>query len=457
MGRARAGRAYAPRLAVLLAATGLLVTACSGSAATGDSGSPSAPALSSPAASTSASPAPSSTPPSPGTASDAVTGLPREVPPQFLGTHVELVQAGRWPKAPVGSVRLWDNRTSWNVVEPARGRYDWTTLDKAVATAESHGVRDITLVLGGTPEWAATTSKADDYPGPGAPSVPTDFDAWSEYVSAVAARYAGRISAYEVWNEGDLSRMWRGTPEQMADLTERAATAIRAADPKATVVGASTSMRTAGYDRFFPAYLAALAARQWPVDVLAVHSYPASLGTPLDRAQNLVRAKADIAKAGAPARLGLWDTEVNYGIAGPGLANPHRDITGEAAAGWVVRTYLDSLRLGVDRTYWYIQTPKAYPLLGVQTDDGSAGAQGMRTAYEWLAGSTLASCDEAAGAVVCRVTGKAGPATIAWAVTGEAATSVPAGAKQRCDALGRCAPVSAGATVPLTVSPIRLA
>ena len=43
---------------------------------------------------------------------------------------------------------------------------------------------------------------------------------------------------------------WNGSPEQMAELTKRAYDIIKAEDPKATVVAASTTVRLAG--AFYP-------------------------------------------------------------------------------------------------------------------------------------------------------------------------------------------------------------
>lgn len=70
-----------------------------------------------------------------------------------------------------------------------------------------------------------------------------------------------------------------------------------------------------------------------------------------------------------PATIPIWDTELNYGLAGPGDI-PAQKIKGQKAAGWVVRTYMDDLRYGLARSYWYIWTQKPYPLLGIQAYPG---------------------------------------------------------------------------------------
>ena len=84
---------------------------------------------------------------------------------------------------------------------------------------------------------------------------------------------------------------------------------------------------------------------KWPIDVVSVHLYPASTGTPADRVDYIKQVKADMKKAKVPASKPLWDTEINYGIAGPGSGNPDKNIEGPTAAAWVAQTYLDDVRL----------------------------------------------------------------------------------------------------------------
>ena len=90
-------------------------------------------------------------------------------------------------------------------------------------------------------------------------------------------------------------------------------------------MAASTTVRLdAAFNRFFPRYLAALRDLGWPVDVLSAHLYPASLGTPDERAAFVAQVTDQLALAGAPD-LPVWDTELNYGLSGPGPAQPPPD------------------------------------------------------------------------------------------------------------------------------------
>ncbi len=273
------------------------------------------------------------------------------------------MEGGAWASAPFGALRLWDNGTGWSQIELEKGEFKWDNLEGALENATSKGMTDILYVLGTTPEWAAQEVNDEDYPQPGAASAPANLDDWDEWVEAVVTRYGDRITSYQIWNEANLANFYRGTPEEMAQMTKRAYDIIKANDPDALVVAPSPSTRLTGsFDRFFPEYLTELEKLDWPVDVWAVHTYPDGQGTPADRALLIEKFTDALEAAGAP-ELPIWDTEVNYGIAGPGDIEG-REITGVDAAGYVVRTYIDDLRLGVERSYWYIWSLAAAGLPG---------------------------------------------------------------------------------------------
>ena len=370
--------------------------------------------------------------------------------------HVAGVQDGAWPDAnvPFGSLRLWDAGTAWSQVETAKGQYNWALLDRAVENAESHGIQDILLVLGSTPTWNAKAVTPGDYPVPGAASAPKDLSAWDAFVTATVKRYKGRITSYQIWNEASLAMFWNGKPEQMAELTKRAYDIIKAEDPQATVVAASTTVRLAGaFDRFFPDYLAALRELDWPVDVFAAHMYPASKGTTDERAAFIAQVTDALADAGAPAAP-VWDTELNYGLAGPGPTNPLQEIGGAKARDWVVQTTFDSLALGISRTYWYIWTPEPYALLGMQLTNTSGAVKGLRVVDQWLVGGTSEGCTTEAGATVCGVVKNDTPAVIAWADDSSATIDAPAGFTEVCTTTNECTPIEG--SVVLTETPVRL-
>ncbi len=352
------------------------------------------------------------------------------------------------PATPYGAVRIWDIGVTWGKVQQSQKKFWWTGLDQAIANARSQNVK-VLYVLGSTPKWVAGSCKKGNYPNVGAACVPSK-DAWKTWVTAVAKRYKGQGLAYQIWNEANLSTMWSGTPQQLADLTQAAKKIIRSTDPTATVVSASSTVRlTASYEKFFPAYLKALKKDSWPVDVFSVHLYPDGQGTPATRAGYIAQVQADLAAAGAPARP-LWDTEINYGFSGPGDI-PGVVIDGDTAAAYVSQTYLDDLRLNVARAYWYSYTLTPYVRGGVQLMAGTAGTNAYATTYNWVAGGDV-NC--VTGAVnTCTVVKNGVPATIAWASTGSGPFTVPAGATNSVTASNVSAPVTAGQVVTIGSMP----
>jgi hypothetical protein len=310
-------------------------------------------------------------------------------------------------------------------------------------------------VLGPTPVWNASSLKGVRYPVPGAASEPKSLQAWDDFVTAVVDRYAGQITAYQIWNEASLKMFWQGSPEQMADLTERAYRIIKDKDPSALVVGASTTVRLPGaFERFFPAYVEELAARDWPVDVLAVHSYPAGDQDVLDRVENLKTVRATLAEFGA-GEFPLWDTELNYGLAGPGDV-PRGEIVGDQATSWVVRTYLDSMRFGVGRTYFYIWTPEPYELLGMQMTNDSGAAAGLRVVSDWLVGGEWGGCEISGLVNTCVVRKDGEVSELLWAHLGEGqVTGLPEGA-EACSALGVCQVIGEDGSIVVDDVPVRV-
>ncbi|MDI1289478.1 MAG: cellulase family glycosylhydrolase [bacterium] len=355
------------------------------------------------------------------------------VQPTLFGMHVFNLQDGVWPTIPVGSIRLWDNQTTWSSVETAQNVFDWTKLDKAVSTAENNGVHDILKVLAGTPLWATDNPTAGGTAGvlPGGAGMPKNFADWDDWVLQVVNRYKGRITSYQPWNEANLTTFSTGTPKQMADLTKRAYDIIKAVDPAAKVVAPSTGTRLGGpFNKFYPAYLAELKARNWPVDVFAAHTYPASLGTPVDRAL-LAQKWIDALKAAGAPDLPLWDTENNFGLAGPGPQNPDQDIIGNQAAEWAARTYLDALRLNISRVYWYSWGPEL-DLVGIQMNNGSPAAIALNTLQAWIVGSKFTGC-KGTDRVVCGFTkANGGKTQVVWAQSGRKSFTIPKRMKQIC-------------------------
>jgi hypothetical protein len=121
-----------------------------------------------------------------------------------------------------------------------------------------------------------------------------------------------------------------------------------------------------------------------------------------------------------------------------------------------VRTYIDNLRYGIDRSYWYIYTQQAYDLLGIQAFPGSDGEQGFYALDNWVIGAVFDQCTEAAGAVTCNFSKAGTNWTVAWAQSGDVPFTAPAGSQLVCDPLSNCQELREGQEITLTEIPVRI-
>ena len=358
-----------------------------------------------------------------------------------FGLHVPKLANGVVPTVSYGAVRLWDAGVSWGLVEQNRGQYWWVGLDRAVQAANAQDAQ-ILYVLGSTPTWAASHRNQGIYPNRGAASNPRYLADWRRWVTAVVTRYGPSIDAYQIWNEANLTTFWQGTPRQLARLTVEAQRIIRRLDPTALVVAASSTVRLKpAFTRFFPSYLHELRRFGWPVDVFAIHTYGPSTATPALRASYVALARSELRDARAPSRP-LWDTEVNYGIRGPGSRYPDKDIGGTKAVTYVAQTYLDSVRLRIARTFWYSWSARS-DLLGITMNTGYPGATAFQTTHDWLANATV-DC-RSRHVRTCRINRAGTPSVVAWTSSGPTGRfTVPYYASRTCNARNVCESATPG-------------
>ncbi len=126
----------------------------------------------------------------------------------------------------------------WRDIEGIRkGSYDWYATDRIVDKAEAHGL-DILFRLDRQPLWAM---EIEEETRVGPVKDPQDF---GDFCHAIAARYRGRVRAYQVWNEPNLAREWQHHPPDPAgyvDLLRACYVGVKTADPEALVISAGLS------------------------------------------------------------------------------------------------------------------------------------------------------------------------------------------------------------------------
>jgi LysM repeat protein len=125
-------------------------------------------------------------------------------------------------------------RVSWRDMQSDPTSINYAELDTIVDGLEFAGL-DILLTVTDAPDWARSSTVEN---GP-----PDNFGDYATFVGTLAARYAGRVDAYEIWNEPNLRREWNNpnhsiSADSYAEMLLGAYLAVKAADPAATVVSA---------------------------------------------------------------------------------------------------------------------------------------------------------------------------------------------------------------------------
>ena len=283
-----------------------------------------------------------------------------------------------WPDVPVQGIRLWDTRTAWLNLEPRQDLWDFSNLDAHIEQARVHGVSDITLVLWGTPRWAASQVQPTDAPwlGPGSASMPIDLQDWRDYVQTVVSRYQGVITAYEVGNEPNVKAFWTGTDEQLAELVKEAAQIVHDTDSAALVVAPapvvvnSNPQQTRLANKFWDSMNSQKNGDPLPasqrVDALSFHWYPTAQTKPIEL-KALVNQLRNLARQAGYFNTPLWLTEVNF---------YNQGLTADAQKQKVIRTNRWIRELKLPRAYWYAWTDLG-PQEIMQFVPGSPAAQGL--------------------------------------------------------------------------------
>lgn len=301
----------------------------------------------------------------------------------FVGMHT-LSPTRHWPQVSFGSVR--PAGTSWGAMEPARGQFDWHSLDTWVAQSESHHVQ-LDYVFVNTPRWASTRP---DEPCPGhrfGCAAPPNADDFSAFVTTLVTRYRGRISSYELWNEPNGSGFWTGTPKQMVELAARAYPIIKSIDPSAIVTSpaVSSSGWPLSHDAWLDQYLTAGGGEF--ADVIAWHGYAGRNDRPALPPEGLSEQIAALRKVLAKHGLGhlpIWNTEGGWG--------KDAQLSDEnAQADFLVKWFMINFTNGITRAYWYQWDNPDWGTLWREGTGITPAGRAAQQVVSWLDGVTAAA------------------------------------------------------------------
>lgn len=149
-----------------------------------------------------------------------------------------------------GTVRLWDTGTNWGLLNPSKGKYNWSDLDKWLDLIAAHQPRAAMYTFGHVPCWEATVACTNNGFGSGSswsPSPPTDLTStgspsFNAFVKALVSHCspAGHcvkdyIKYWELWNEANSPYYWSGKVAQLYNLFKPVIPIIRNNVPGAIV------------------------------------------------------------------------------------------------------------------------------------------------------------------------------------------------------------------------------
>ncbi|HNR97959.1 MAG TPA: hypothetical protein PKX48_03665 [Planctomycetota bacterium] len=357
--------------------------------------------------------------------------------------------------AALAGVAWTRDRLSWRDMEPSKGAFaERTTYDTAAEAQTAHGL-DVLQVFHDTPAWAADpTEKRGRFA--------RDLRDVYRFCRAMGARFAGRVRAWEPWNEANIESFGGHTAAEMCAFQKAAYLGFKAGDPAVIVgwnayAGVPAPLHTKGV----------LANETWPYfDTYNIHTYD----WPDSYVANWAPARE--AACGKP----LWITEADRGMkyetGAPWHELPrHGEIL---KAHFMAQSYATSVFAGASRHFHFI--------LGHYTEDWNGVQFGLlrrdftpRPAYAALAaiGRFLAGAralgrqriDPHGHVYAFRAApdGAEGDVLVAWAEKPSdwpdrgktsAAWSLPAGVVPSAvyDYLGR--PLSAGVPATLGSAPI---
>jgi len=167
----------------------------------------------------------------------------------------------------------------WKDINPQPGVWDFAVTDSQVNDALAQG-QQILAILHLVPAWLTTNA---DIP-------PLSTSQWSAFVQQMAQHFAGRIAAYEIWNEPDDGNIngdgigWGRNIEEpplYTDFVHAAAVQIRAYAPGTLVVAPAFQSRNtaSGVDNRKKRILDQIQGASYPegpgysfVDVISVHN-----------------------------------------------------------------------------------------------------------------------------------------------------------------------------------------
>jgi len=140
-------------------------------------------------------------------------------------------------------------QSGWQRTERTPGVYDFEWLDSIVDNLIRRGMQPWMCLCYGNELYDERAKNV--YGAVGCPPIHTEEQrtAWYNYVKAVAEHYAGRVTAFEIWNEPDGKWCWKHgvNATEYGEFAVNTAKALRAGNPDSYIIGGALCLNPCAY------------------------------------------------------------------------------------------------------------------------------------------------------------------------------------------------------------------
>ena len=220
----------------------------------------------------------------------------------------------------------------WDTIENKRGVGNFGHWDGYVDRAKQRQ-RKILAILDYDVSWIHDGNRPRPY-------IPPDkVPQFLTYVEKVVTRYGDRVAAFEVWNEPNTRRFWKGSQKEFFHLVAKTVRTVKTYAPDARVVGGAVVVSSAGYLKNM---FESGALNQ--VDAVSFHPYALHPDGVMRRIDTVRSITSEYGFTGE-----LWITEIGF----PTLGG-HSGSRGEIRqAEYAVKILLGAAIRNIRTIFWY--------------------------------------------------------------------------------------------------------
>lgn len=280
----------------------------------------------------------------------AAGGLPSAEIPYSVGVNIHFTR-GHTPDLDLiaaAGFRWVRMDFSWSGTERERGQYDFGPYEELTDNLGQRGLRALYILDYSNELYEEPVATRDPVFGresrsPAAPRHPESRAAFARWAAAAASHFRNRGVIWEVWNEPNIG-FWRPQPnvQDYAALLSATLTAVREADPTATIVAPATSEFPWDFlEGLFraPGILDRL-------DAISVHPYrggpPETVAPDYLRLRALIEQYTPSTRQPPPILSGEW-----------GYPTPEGGLSHARQAAYLARQQLVNLLHAVPVSIWY--------------------------------------------------------------------------------------------------------